>query len=119
MADEILRLKLVRKETPVILEGEDGEEKKFTLKELNGAERNKYLNKMKHRVKMGADGKTATITDFNGFQADLLYVSLFDENNEAVPVAEIENLPSSTQQALFEKSQNLSALDVPDTEKNE
>ena|GEM_PF-5081293 len=120
MADELIRLKLKCKEVDVILDGPDGEEKKYTLKELSGADRNKYLNKMSSRVKIGKDGKAMGIKNFDGFQADLLRISLFDENGEAVSVEEIEALPSSTQQELFEKAQQLSGLDnEPDSEKNE
>jgi len=115
MADE-LRLKLERKEMPVILEGPNGEEK-FTLRELSGAERNKYLNKMTNRVKMTKDGKAAGIKSFDGFQADLLKLSLFDEGDEPVSVDVIEELPSSTQQKLFDEAQKLSGLDSePDNE---
>jgi hypothetical protein len=117
---ETLRLKLERKEIDVVLESDDGQETKYKLKELSGAERNKYLNKMTCRVKVGADGKAAGIKTFDGFQADLLGICLFNENDEVVSKESIENLPSSTQQILFEKAQSLSGLDNAEgTEKNE
>ena len=114
---ETLRLKLKRKEVPVVLEDEGGIEKKYTLRELSGAQRNVYLNKMKSRVKM-VDGN-ATIKDFSGFQADLLKVSLFDDEDNPVTEEEIEAMPSSTQQALFDRAQELSELNTSaDSEKN-
>lgn len=113
MAGEELRVSLRRKEVPVVLEDDEGGvEKKWTLRELDGTERNKYLNKMTSRVKISRDGKAVGIKSFDGFQADLLKVSLFDENDEPISVEEIEGLPSSTQQTLFEKAQELSGLDT-------
>ena len=119
MADE-LRLKLEREEVNIILENKEGEEKRYTLKELTGKERNKYLNKMSNRVKIGQDGKAMGIKNFDGFQSDLLKLSLFDESGEHVSEEDIEEFPSSTQQKLFEKAQKLSGLDTTtENEKNE
>lgn len=117
MLDEIIRLSLKRKKVRIILE-DDGEEKSWTLRELDGTERNKFLNKMASRVKIGAGGKAVGIKSFDGFQADLLKMCLFDENGEAINIEDIEALPSSTQQELFKKAQQLCGLDK-DEEKDE
>ena len=118
MAEE-LRLKLDRKTVSVVLEDESGTEHNYTLKELSGAERNTYLNKMTGRVKM-VNGQAQGIKSFDGFQADLLRISLFNDDDEPVSVDEIEALPSSTQQALFDKAQELSGLNAePDSAKND
>lgn len=111
MSSECMRLSLVRKEVEVILEDENKQERKMVLRELTGADRNKYLNQMTSRVKIGKDGKAVGIKSFDGFQADLLGRCLYDENNELVTVEAIEELPSSTQALLFEKAQELSGLD--------
>ena len=112
MSNEVIRLSLCRKEVDIILEAEDGTEKKWKLKELSGTDRNKYLNKMASRVKLDRDGKASGIKSFDGFQADLLGLSLFDEAGTAITVAEIEGLPSSTQQDLFKRAQELSGLNL-------
>ena len=120
MTNEVLKLELEKKEIDVILTS-DGVDKKFTLKELSGRDRNKYLNKMTNRVKIDGKGKALGIKTFDGFQSDLLQVSLFDESGEAVTVDEIEEMPSSTQLKLFEAAQKLSGLDndeEADSEKN-
>ena len=108
---EPIRLKLILEMQDLILETEDGD-KKYTLKELTGFDRNKYLNKMSSRAKMGDDGKTLTLKNFDGFQSDLLHISLYNDADEAVSVEEIEAFPASTQQTLFEMSQKLSKLDL-------
>ena len=76
---------------------------------------------MTSRVQMGKDGKAARIKSFDGFQADLLCISLFTEEGELATLEEVEDLPSSTQQELFEKAQEISGLDreEEDEEKND
>jgi len=107
---ETLELSLVRTEIDVVLTDKDGEKKKWLLRELSGAERNRYLNKMTGRVKVGSGGATS-IKSFDGFQSDLLHLCLIDEEGERVTKEVIEELPSSTQQTLFEKAQEISGLD--------
>lgn len=118
MTDEVLRLPLICKEKSIILDGENGEEKKYTLRELTGTQRNIYLNKMTKRVKI-RDGKAIGINSFDGFQSDLLCNSLLDENGDLVLKEEIEGMPSSTQQTLFEESQKISSLEDQDDKGNE
>jgi len=109
MDRETLTLSLERKEVDVILEGPDGQEHHWLLRELSGSERNRYLNKMTHRVKMGPSGQTS-IKSFDGFQSDLLHLCLVDEEGEKVSKEVIEGLPSSSQLALFDKAQEISGL---------
>ena len=111
MANDKLVLSLDRVTVDVNLVTEQGEEKAWKLKELTGKERNRYLNKMTSRVRSGKDGKAISITNFEGFQADLLKICLYDENDELVTEDMIEGLPSSTQQVLFDKAKEISGLD--------
>lgn len=115
---EVLELSLVRAEVDVVLTDKDGETRKWLLRELSGSERNKYLNKMTNRVKVGPSGNTS-IKSFDGFQFDLLVLSLRDEEGQKIDKDTIENLPSSTQQALFEKAQQISGLDTEGKEGDE
>jgi hypothetical protein len=108
---EVLTLSLQRVEVDVVLTGSDGVEHKWLLRELSGSERNKYLNRMTSRVKVGAGGST-TIKSFDGFQSDLLHLCLLDGDGERVSKEIIEDLPSSTQLAIFNKAQKISGLDA-------
>jgi len=111
MDEQVMRLSLRRQEVTVILV--DGQqERRWKLRELNGTERNQYLDKMSSRFKIGKDGKAVGIKNFDGFQADLLRASLLDEKGEPVSAEVIEALPSSTQQELFKRAQRLSGLDT-------
>ena len=117
MADrEVMRLSLERQTVDIVLSTADGEEKTWTLRELDGTQRNKYLNKMTNRVKIGPNGRAVGIKTFDGFQSDLLRACLFDESGEPVSVEDIEQLPSSTQMALFERAQQLSGLNTSEEE---
>lgn len=117
---EPLRLSLELKQVPVVLE-KDGVERQCVLKELTGAQRNIYLGKLTSRVRVNKEGKAMGITSFKGFQADLLSHCFYNEEDQLFSVEEIEELPSSTQQMLFDTAQELSGLDVEggDEEKND
>ena len=71
---------------------------------------------MTSRVKVGAGGKAVGIKSFDGFQADLLKMCLFDDSGVAISTEDIEALPSSTQQELFKRAQQLSGLEDKDEE---
>ena len=117
---EALKVSIELKEIPVILEGKDGEEN-GCLRELIGRERNKYLSKVTGRIKTDKTGKAVTLRSFEGMHSDLLGRCFYHENGELFTNEEIEELPSSTQQLLFDKAQELSGLNVniEDEEKND
>jgi len=113
---EVMKVTLKLKEVSVEIDDDE----KWILRELTGKERNTYLDKMTNRAKVSKDGKVIGIKNFDGFQADLLEISLF-ANGESVTKDCIESMPASAQQELFERSQKLSGLDqnASDTEKND
>jgi len=98
-------------EVPVVLTRKDGTKEKYRLLELDGEQRNKYLNQMTHRVRVDKGGKTVGIKNFDGFQSDLLIRCLVDEKGDPVEKEFLESLPASTQQTLFKEAQKLSGLD--------
>jgi len=106
-----MRLSLRRAEVEVIVEGDNGQEKKWRMVELLGSERNRYLNKLTSRVKVTNDGKACGIKSFDGFQSDLLCICLYNEDNRLLTKEEVEALPSLTQQSLFVRAQKISGLD--------
>jgi len=119
---EPLRLSLQLKTLPVILVGENGEERNYTITELTGRERNKYLTKMTSRVKVDKRGNIAGFKTFDGTQSDLLRMCLKDEAGEPMSVEDIEEIPSEAQEQLFKAAQELSGLNKgldADAEKND
>jgi len=105
---------------PVKIEGKD-----YILLELNGLERDAYLTFVAKNSTTDEDGN-ASVTSFNGMQAQLLNRSLFPSDEEGsvsivesgdkerIPIPTLQTWPASVLQALFEASQALSKLDMKD-----
>ena len=109
---EIMRCTLKLKSVPVIFETEEGTEKKGTIKELTGKLRDQYLTSMSGKMKYDDKGRPSGIKTFDGLQAGLLALCLYDEDNELIPIADIQKFPSTTQDDLYKKAQELSALNI-------
>jgi len=105
---EALDFTLDRNERPVTINGEA-----YVLVELDGKERDKYLNNVGGRVRTNKDGTPAGVRDFDGLEASLIAGSLRKiENGERVPVdvATIQGWPARVVSALFKAAKDLSAL---------
>lgn len=115
-----MKLPLSLTEIPLTLESiGDIPDVHWVLRELTGKSRDTYLNKLTGRAEI-KDGAVIRIDSFDGFQTDLLEVSLFDKSGTPIPKETIENLPARTQTALFEKAQEISGLNNDTgTEKND
>ena len=106
---EALKFTLEVKQIPVEIDGEA-----YVLQELNGRERDKYLNDITARVKIGPDGKPAGMKNFDGMQGNLLVASLRKKEGSeliSVPFNTIQGWPAKMQSALFMEAQKLSGLD--------
>lgn len=85
------------------------DDQKYTIVELDGDQRDKYLDNMNTRMDFGSG--TPTIKRFEGLQAFLLSLCLKNPQDQIVPLKEIQAWPSSVISALFKKAQVLSGLD--------
>ncbi len=108
---EELIFSLVREETPVSLVSKDGVKRRYIVREMDGRDRDSYLTKMGNKMKLGADGKVIGITSFDGLQAALLCLCLFDEEDKAVPIKDIQEYPAKVQSELFKIAQTINGLD--------
>jgi hypothetical protein len=106
---EELRFDLRVKEQPVVLTDKNGDVKRYSLREMTGANRDKFLDSMSERISYSQDG-TTSIQNFDGFQASLISKCLFDGNNDLVSVDEIQRLPSSVVSSLFKEAQRMNGL---------
>lgn len=89
----------------------DGEKESYVLKEMTGQQRDQYLTSLSKRVSTGKDGK-ATVSNFEGLQAELLTRCLFVvSTNEPAAREVIQSFPASVQSKLFEAAQSLNGLD--------
>lgn len=106
---EPLKFSLVLKEVEVVLSTSEGD-KKYILRELSGEVRDKYLASMADRMKYDDKGKPSGVKNFHGLQASLLSLCLINEEGKTVSVMDLQKFPASVQSALFEKANELSAL---------
>jgi hypothetical protein len=109
---EELRLSLKGKEIKVVLETVEGSEDTFTLRELTGKTRDDYLTSNAARMRFNEDGKVTGVKSFDGLQSSLLSRCMFTETGDLVSAKIIQGFPASAVTALFEKAQELNALDV-------
>lgn len=102
---EKLTFETTLKELPVVIDKEN-----YTLRELDGQQKGKYLNQMGSRIELGADGKVSGFKDYAGLESTLLSLCLY--NAEGVPVSKnvIDSWPSSMLTRLFDAAQELSGL---------
>jgi len=111
--DKELRFSTVLRELPVFLTGEDGTEKEFKLKELNGSQRAKYNQSFDVKVEMDEDGKAKAIAGegFKSFSAvQFLAMCLYNEDGHPVSEGIIGKYPSTMISELHEAALELSGL---------
>ena len=107
---EEMKLSLKRKEFKVVLESE-GVETPYLLREMNGKERDSHLTSIADRMKYDAKGNVKGLKSFDGLHAALLTRTLFTEDGKPVSVDVIQDFPASVVSKLFDKSQEINALD--------
>ena len=107
---ENLEVSLKRAEIKVKVIDDAGKEHTYTLRELSGKQRDLFLNSMGKRVNF-VNGKIQGLKTYDGVQADLLALCLYDENNEVVKEDVIQTYPASVLAKLFKAAQVLSGFD--------
>lgn len=107
---EALKFSNARKEVPVEITDPTGTDRNWTLREMTGKGRDKYLNEVRKFITMGPKGADAQVKRFDGYQATLLHFCLFDENDENVSIEEIQELPVNIVSKLFDVAQEMNAL---------
>jgi len=114
MTDKVLNFSLTREEMPVRIG--DGD---YVLQELDGAERDRYLQDVGGRIRIAKDGNAAGVKNFKGMQAFLVSLALKKQVSgdlENVPVDTIQGWPSKVVSGLFDAARELSGLDKEDGE---
>lgn len=116
--DELV-ITLVRKTRKVkAVIDDDGTVRRFILKEMTGANRDRYLTQQIKKTKFSDAGKPTGLTDVDGIQAGLICKCLYNEEGTMpVPEVEIAQWPASTQDALFKACQTMNAMNKEGEEK--
>lgn len=111
----MLKFKLTRKTLPVELEDENGVTTKYTLRQMDGAQRDEFLNDQARRMEVvgtNPDGTQQTkISDFTGLHAKLLSLCLTEDATGKPPtLATIQSWPADVQQELYKEAKKLNGL---------
>ena len=102
------------KEVPVTVDG-----KSYILRELDGRQKGKYLNKMGSRIVLNNKGEVSSFKDYAGLESTLLELCFYDEENKLVPSAVMDTWPSTILTTLFDEAQILSGLNEEARKKQE
>ena len=108
MQEETLNFTLSLAEKSVVIDGEG-----YVLRELDGKERDTYLNDLSARTRIGANGKPAGVKDFVGLHAGLLAKALkkvVGNERQDIDKKAIQSWPASTVSKLFDIAKELSGL---------
>jgi len=112
MAD--LTFETTLKEVPVTIDA-----KPYKLRELDGRQKGKYLNKMGGRIVLNNKGEVSSFKDYAGLESTLLELCLYDSSNELVPASVMDGWPSTILTTLFDAAQTLSGLNEEARKKQE
>lgn len=110
MSEATVKISVLRKSQPVDLELAEGQEARFFVKEMTGAQRDEYFNKTAQRTTRDASGEVIGMKDYKGLYSTLLAFCMYDAANKEVPESTIQGWPDSAQKALFEIARDLNGL---------
>ena len=102
------------KEIPVVIDGDN-----YVMRELDGLQKGKYLNKMGSRIILNDEGKVSGFKDYAGLETTLLALCMYSSIGEVVTAAVMNKWPSSVLGKLFEAAQDLSGLNEESRKKQE
>jgi hypothetical protein len=112
---------LKRNEEEITLETEPGSAEILHLREMTAADRDKYLDRLTKRLKLGTDGQSQGVNRFDGLQADLISSCLW-RGEALVTKQEVQAWPAAAVQGIFNDAQEINKLGADhaeETAKNE
>lgn len=115
---EPLKISVIRKSQPVRLEVSEGEEVLIYVKEMTGAQRDDYFNRMAARTKLGDNGEVVGVKDYKGLYSCLLSLCTYGGDHKLMPERDIQEWPDTAQKALFDLARDINGLVKEGDEKN-
>jgi len=82
----------------------------YTMTELNGTEREAYLNSIVGKFEVTSSGKSR-VKNFTGLQSNFLAKCVRDDAGVLVPTKVIDKWPSGLQSELYKRGQRMSGMD--------
>lgn len=118
-----LKFSTKTKSLAVVIEDLEGKQCPHELREMTAAVRDRYMDELGARILSDPSGKPIGVKKFEGMFAALLSRCLVGINEDgtvrSIPVAEIQEWPSSAVQQLYEAAQKINGLETkPDDAKN-
>ena len=109
MANLSFSLKL--EELSINITDAEGTEQVYTIRELTGEQRDRYLNTIGGRMKFNSAGKMAGLNNYKDLQSGFLALCIYDNENKLVPVKTLQSWPASVLEEIFKIAQKLSGMD--------
>lgn len=115
--DQIETFDLALSEHPVrLLDKKTKEPVDYVIREMDGRQRDAYLNGVSKRTRTSAEGVTRVV-NFDGLQGDLLTRCMYRVDTDTlVKLEEVQSWPAKVQSKLFDKARELSALNKEEGE---
>src|SRR5438093_101548 len=111
MTEVIKRFTKKRKTEDIEIEENDGSIGKYTIKELEGTQRQEFIRLVSSRMKPGPDGQPTSLESTGELEIKLIAASVYDPSGKLVTEQEVLQWPSTIITGIFEISSHLSALD--------
>lgn len=111
--DGELTFDLRLKEKNIFLVGEDGQKKRYIVRELVGDQRDEYLTFQFGKMKVSGSGKQLGMTDYKDVEAQLIQRCVFDADfpTDQLTLKTIRKWPARVQSEIVKLINEMSGLD--------
>ena len=94
-----MKISLIRKSVPVALEFDAGVELQYSVREMSGAQRDKYFSLMQSKTAFDEQGEVTGVKEFSGIYSTLLALTVYDDKVTLVKESIIQEWPDAAQKA--------------------
>jgi hypothetical protein len=112
----MLTFSLAFKTEPVTLADADGNEVKYVLTQMTGAQADAYRASQAAKVKLDGEGNVVEFKDFTGQFVDLLSVCMKKTSGELVSKQELYSWPDDVLKELHKAAAKLNKMSADDDE---
>lgn len=106
----MLKVSIKTRTIDVSIEKENGDEVKYKLRQMTGAEADEFRSVKLSKIDMDEKGENVKVRDVSGQYTDLLVRTLVDSEGKAVPITTLNQWPDEALKALYDESAKLNKL---------